>query len=418
MKPSDLPGKLRKHPDDPHQFATDDRRWFLHIGDTGYRYVVDTEPNWKAYIDQAAEAGFTKVRTWFCRGRSDVQALYNKGRKGLDLAYWDEIDRRLLYALDTHPHVIFQLIPFGEDTEELARYAEGDDLTRNMVAYAQARFSALPNVTWCISNDRYIKMEPGPNNIPAETIDLIGRDMADREPWGTLITNHQRRFSGYAFVDAPWSDIVTLEDRDQVAGTAVLKYRAMSDDPVVLDEDRYGNYISPAHDRYFFRRLIWANLLSGGHATYGGLNTYEPFDGTLRGMHGYRDAVESGRLDDGAHDFGYIHQFFHDAGFTLVGMKPDDAMAGDDPSDLQGSCGRPSHPGLCPKPRHRNAGDRRRLEHERQGPPPGPLGAMVGPLVRADQRTLARSEGLIPIRWREPRPARPVPWRCRAFAGA
>ena len=178
VKTSDLPGKLRKHPDDPHQFATDDGRWFLHIGDTGYRYVVDTEPNWKAYIDQAAEAGFTKVRTWFCRGRSDVQALYNKGRKGLDLAYWDEIDRRLLYALDTHPHVIFQLIPFGEDTEELVRYAEGDDLTRNMVAYAQARFSALPNVTWCISNDRYIKMEPGPNNIPAETIDLIGRDMA------------------------------------------------------------------------------------------------------------------------------------------------------------------------------------------------------------------------------------------------
>ena len=52
-------------------------------------------------------------------------------------------------------------------------------------------------------------------------------------------------------------------------------------------------------------------------------------------MHGYRDAVESGRLDDGAHDFGYIHQFFHDAGFTLVGMEPDDAMAGDDPSTFK-----------------------------------------------------------------------------------
>ena len=39
----DLPGKLRKHPDDPFQFARDDGSWFLHLGDTGYRYVVASE---------------------------------------------------------------------------------------------------------------------------------------------------------------------------------------------------------------------------------------------------------------------------------------------------------------------------------------------------------------------------------------
>ena len=27
--PSSLPGKLRVHPDDPHQFATDDGQWWL-----------------------------------------------------------------------------------------------------------------------------------------------------------------------------------------------------------------------------------------------------------------------------------------------------------------------------------------------------------------------------------------------------
>ena len=41
------------------------------------------------------------------------------------------------------------------------------------------------------------------------------------------------------------------------------------------------SYISPKHDRYFFRRLMWASLLSGGHATYGGLATYEAFAGTI-----------------------------------------------------------------------------------------------------------------------------------------
>ncbi len=70
---SNLPGKLRIHPKDPRQFAYDNGEWFLHIGDTGYRYVTATEKKWKAYVDQAARMGITKIRTWFCQGRSDVR---------------------------------------------------------------------------------------------------------------------------------------------------------------------------------------------------------------------------------------------------------------------------------------------------------------------------------------------------------
>ena len=107
--PSHLKGQLIHHPDDPYQFAYENGNWFLHIGDTGYRYVTDTEPEWKAYIDQAAAAGFTKIRTWFCRGRGDVQALFNPERTSLNLPYWQEIDRRLTYALNAHPDIIFKL---------------------------------------------------------------------------------------------------------------------------------------------------------------------------------------------------------------------------------------------------------------------------------------------------------------------
>jgi hypothetical protein len=57
--PSALKGKLRLHPDDPHQFAYDCGDWFLHIGDTGYRYVTDTELEWRAYVDQAVQMGAT-----------------------------------------------------------------------------------------------------------------------------------------------------------------------------------------------------------------------------------------------------------------------------------------------------------------------------------------------------------------------
>ncbi len=332
VKESSLPGKLRIHPDDPRQFAYDDGRWFLHLGDTAYRYVIDTEPLWKQYIDEAAEVGFTKVRTWFARGRHDVGALLAPDRSGLDLAYWDEIERRLLYAFEKHPHIQFQLIPYAEDWPELRRCGQKDRLALFIARYAQARFSALPNIHWCISNDSHISPDSGNRNADPATINLLGGEMRRREPWGTLITNHQQRFQGYSFIKSPWSDIVTLEDRDQVAGALILQYRAITKSPVVLDEDRYGLYISPKHDRYFFRRLMWASLLSGGHATYGGLNTFEPYDGSkgTKGVHGYLTAVREGRLDDGAADFRHIRRFFDDARLTLVGLVPCDAMAGND----------------------------------------------------------------------------------------
>jgi uncharacterized protein DUF4038/uncharacterized protein DUF5060 len=330
---SQLNGKLRRHPDDSRQFAYDSGRWFLHIGDTGYRFVTDIEPEWKAYIDQAADAGFTKIRTWFCQARSEVQVLFADDRAGMNLPYWQEIDRRLTYALNNHPHVIFQLIPYGEDTAEIARYGQGDRAAILVGRYAQARFSAFPNIHWCLTNDRNIisrKPMRGRDTSPF-VINKMGMDFHRREPWGTLITNHQRRFQGYSFVDEPWSDIITVEDLDEIAGGVILHYRQLGDDPVINDEDRYELYREPAHPRYFFRRLMWASLFSGGAATYGGLKTYEPYDGDLRGVQGYADAVKAGKLVGGAQDFRHIHTFFEDTGLTLVGMEPADAMVGYQP---------------------------------------------------------------------------------------
>ncbi len=333
VEPSSLPGKLRLHKKDRRQFAYDNGQWFLHIGDTGYRYVTQTEPMWKEYIDQAARMGATKIRTWFCQGRSDVQILFSNGRKELNLPYWQEIDKRLQYALEKYPHIIFKLIPYGEDTQELRRYEAGDEAAKLIAQYAQARFSALPNVHWCISNDREIV--PGGKltgrKVLRRTIDKIGKDMATREPWGTLLTNHQSRFKGYDFADAEWSDIIMLEDMDQTDGRIFKEYYDTRAEPMVLDEDRYEHWRNPKHDRYFFRRLMWASLLSGGHATYGGLRTYEPYDGNEAGVQGYFDALVAGKLERGADDFIHIHKFFKDSDLTLVGMRPDDAMVGGEP---------------------------------------------------------------------------------------
>jgi hypothetical protein len=168
-----------------------------------------------------------------------------------------------------------------------------------------------------------------------QIIEQIGRDMAAREPWGTLLTNHQRRWSGYAFVESAWSDIITLHDLDQAAGELILSYRPKAARPVVLDEDRYEHWREPENPRYFFRRLMWASLLSGGHATYGGLRTYEPYDGGVRGVQGYFDANRAGKLAGGADDFVHIHRFFADTGLTLVGMEPADALVGGNPHQVK-----------------------------------------------------------------------------------
>jgi hypothetical protein len=338
VQPSQLPGKLRIHPRDPHQFAYDNGDWFLHIGDTGYRYVTDTEPEWQTYVDQAVRMGATKIRTWFCRSRGDVEALLTDRREDLNLPYWQEIDRRLIYALEHHPQLQFQLIPYGEDTQELLRYAKGDLAAQAIARVAQARWSSFPNVTWCVSNDREIvppATELKRRRVPSAVIDQIARDMADREPWGTLLTNHQSRWQGYDFANAPWSDIVTLEDLDQVDGRLILRYRALAQTPVVNDEDRYETYREPRHPRYFFRRLMWASLLSGGHATYGGLRTYLPYDGDTHGMYGYFDACAKGKLNDGAHDFPHIHAFFRQTKLTLAGWEPDDARVGNRPAEAK-----------------------------------------------------------------------------------
>ncbi len=342
-EPSRLPGKLRLHPDDSRQFAYDNGEAFLHIGDTGYRYVADTEPYWKEYLEQAAAAGFTKIRVWFCQGRSDIGALFQSDRTRLHLAYWQEMDRRIAYAHLRFPHVQLQLIPFGEDEEAVLRFETGDPSVMLALRSAVARFSAYPNVQWCVSND--LALESG-GRVGAEREDAqrqetasrlrsgivqIAEELARLEPWGTLLTNHQSRFSGYSFVGEGWSDIITLEDLGQVTGERILAYRSAGDRPVVLDEDRYEHWRAPKHPRYYFRRLMWSSLLSGGHATYGGLHTYRPFDGGLDGMYGYYDACRDGRLKDGAHDFRHIHRFFRESGFALAGAVPNDDLAGNAP---------------------------------------------------------------------------------------
>ena len=76
---------------------------------------------------------------------------------------------------------------------------------------------------------------------------------------------------------------------------------------------------------------MWGSLLSGGHATYGGLRTFEPYDGDLKGVQGYYEACRDGKLRCGGHDFNLVHRFFADRNLTLVGLTPNDDAVGETP---------------------------------------------------------------------------------------
>ncbi len=119
---------------------------------------------------------------------------------------------------------------YGEDKGAIGRAARGGTAVNRMAAYAstyaQARFSAFANVHWCVVNDVLMK----------DQVNLVAAFMRAREPWGTLMTSHQMRYTGYYFVASTWSDMVVLQTLDAVWGLEVAQFRALQPDPVIVEE--------------------------------------------------------------------------------------------------------------------------------------------------------------------------------------
>jgi hypothetical protein len=312
-------GKLRHHKGDPHQFVTDSGKWFLHIGDTGYRFLIPSEPMWRQYIDDAAIVQrATKVRAWLASGRHAVTEAVNAKQGLINPAFWDVVEARLWYALTKYPWVQVQVIVFGEDASAIASAStQPSSIWAYLPVYAQARLSSFANVHWCVINDV---------NTAAH-VHAIASAMHSREPWGTLVTSHQRRGTGYTFATAPWSGIVTLQTLDASDGVDVQLYRRRQPYPVVLDEDRYETYKAPTGVAVadWFRMHFWSALVSGGHATYGGIQTWLPFStgSATTGVRGYKALVSSKVLKGGARDLRHMHSFFEIGPVkSMVGFVP------------------------------------------------------------------------------------------------
>jgi hypothetical protein len=182
--PAGWKGKLRQHPLDGTQFVYDNGEDFVHIGDTAYRLLVDTELHWKQYLrDAATVVGVTKVRVWLATRRKSVATLFEgkeSAPRSLSLPTWQGFDARIRFALEHYPWLQLQLILYGEDDDALKLASRGNEVAAAVPTYAQARWSALANVHFCIVNDRMVPVH----------VTKLGNAMAAREPWGTLLTRY------------------------------------------------------------------------------------------------------------------------------------------------------------------------------------------------------------------------------------
>lgn len=328
VEDSDLPGKLRISQQDSRQFVYDNRTPFLHIGDIAEALLSPSQDNWQSYIDQAAQAGFTKIRVRLPDTEQSAANFFDQHRKQLNLAFWDEVESRLLYALGRYPKLQFQLNLFAQDREELDRFEEGDTLTHLAVTYITERLSSLANVHWSLASE----IDPGKDSaVTLQALSRLGKTIYEQSPWHSLITCGLPRYAAFLFDREKWCSYASLSSLGQVDGSFFAENSGLTSKPLVLDQDRAEYHLAPSQPRYYFRRLFWSVLLSGGHPTYQGLDTSGQGRGHKSGIIGYYDACHADRLNYGASDLLNIHTFLRESCESLTGWIPDDSIAGNKP---------------------------------------------------------------------------------------
>ncbi len=340
--PSRLPGRLVLDPNHPRHWTTDGGGRLLLLGDTAYylfggkdfRGDPIPEERFEKFVRDSVERGVSAVRANALGSIRDPKwetIWADAARMRLNLESFQRTDRRLRWMLENVPALYVQFILFPEPNNGYGKDetfwkelppASRDLLLRNVVA----RFSAWPQIFWLIANDVF--HGPGfPNNDA--WVREAGRYLMERDRWGHPVSTGRNRRQPFPFPGEAWVGYIHLEDVDQLAADKMELYRDRAM-PVILAEDRYETYIPPDAPRYYFRRLAWAWLLSGGSFMYGGrwaaVHAYSE-TGSLP----YADPQKNERTEKplvGLDSFAAIRKFFESRRIDLALFAPDDAMAG------------------------------------------------------------------------------------------
>ncbi len=307
---SSLRGKLKPHPSNARALVTENGQWFAPIGDTAYymlgssAYQDYVRDDWNYGVNFLRCAAFGNLRSY--SARFTEQSLNGIPK----LSSLQSDDTKLRWMLDNYPGMYLQYILFREtasgDWNKYSTTAK-TQLTQQMAA----RYGAFPTITWMIMNDSFY---PTTNTGDTAVVNIVSAFLATRDVYQNLRCTGARRNTGSPFAGNAWTTFLHFETLDALAadeadGNASLNKFTW------CGEDRYETYLPPTNNRYFFRRLMWAWLLSGGSACYGGdWDTTTPYDDTnFVGL----DSVR------------YIKGYFESRSIDLGSFAYDDRLATD-----------------------------------------------------------------------------------------
>jgi len=370
---------------------------FLAFGDTQYTLldkIWTSEPDvskggagdWDAVMLNSVKMGTTLMRAGAFGGYSRWDGTTTLGpnnyprpnwpfkdqsmkgdKKKYDLKQMIATDTRLQYAINTCPNLYFELI-ISPKTGDWGRYFDGTDgyfddgrgLNNtekiNLWKYIVARFSAFPNVNFQLVYDirysdfespRYPKEMIDANyalgkewlnwlykNDPFETMKCIGTGNDEYDPYDSIFYAN----NGNCYVhDEAISDISGYHVESYFNGDKIRNI------PIFHGEDTYEvvdiwynrNAATPnaGDPEYYYRRIFWTDLLSGGYSCYGGgYGAIIPYDKAFDEV-AYNTGVEivSAKLK-GMNDIQFIKDFFEDNSIDIAKYKSADDKAINGPS--------------------------------------------------------------------------------------
>ncbi|OQX51369.1 hypothetical protein B5M47_00745 [candidate division CPR3 bacterium 4484_211] len=311
---SNLRGMLRKHSQNSRQLVTDDGQTFINVADTAYFFFTPSETDWREYLRQDADHGITSIRSDALGGGLSWDMYWtDDSRTQFDLPNFQNMDERVQWLLDNYPDIQVQVKllpgPSSYGADEAVWPTLPQSVRENLLSYMISRWAAYPNLFFEVTNDtRCSSAYPNTRSMADE----VGNYFLAHDPWRHLISFGPTRDAEFCFTEADWVGYIALETSYDLSADWVDNYIS---EPlhVFSEEDYYETYNTPLHPRYFYRRLVWSWLLSGGSATYGGdWDTLTPYSQSdLSGMD----------------SFPYIVSYFRERGIDLALFTPDDSLA-------------------------------------------------------------------------------------------
>ena len=375
---SGLRGMLRKHPEHPKAWMTDNGQWFMNISDTGYMLFNKSEKHWKRYVSDLSELGVTSVRAGSLGGQCwDKNSEANRylletypDCPGLtmDNYPWDEADQskmnlerfqntdeRLIWMLNNYPDMYIQFILFGletwgKDDSGLKWKSVPEQNREKAMKYMIARWSAFPQLFYLIVNDMHCSSKFPDNQ---EYVREVGNYFAAHEPWPHLISTGPNRYQEFPFTgrdDLKWVSYIHIEDNVAMDAEKIKLYEPYPLH-VFLGEDWYEqtktangkdwfentktvySCTSIQNPEYYYRWLFWSWILSGGSANYGGrwarLQPYFMTDSLVYIEPFSKEKLQFKEQMSGLNSVTYIRSFFEDQDIDLSGFYPDHEFVSD-----------------------------------------------------------------------------------------